>query len=69
MKDPSEYSNLGEDFVLDEQERQTQLSNEQIERLSNKSHKLLRQRNLHQLKLSLSLRASNHNQVQDFSKG
>jgi hypothetical protein len=74
MKDPSEYSNLGEDFVLDEQERQTQLSNEQIEeiqqrlekplkrslrRLSNNPHKLLRQRNLHQLKLSLSLRASN----------
>ena len=33
MKDPSEYSNLGEDFVLDEQERQTQLSNEQIEEI------------------------------------
>ena len=31
MKDPSEYSNLGEDFVLDEQERQTALSNEQRE--------------------------------------
>lgn len=30
MKDPSEYTDLGEDFVLDEQERQTQLSNEQI---------------------------------------
>jgi hypothetical protein len=29
MKNPSEYSNLGEDFVLDEQERQTQLSDEQ----------------------------------------
>ena len=33
MNDPSEYSNLGEDFVLDEQERQTQLSNEQIEEI------------------------------------
>ena len=33
MKDPSEYSNLGEDFVLDEQERQTQLSNEQIQEI------------------------------------
>jgi hypothetical protein len=33
MKDPSEYSNLGEDFVLDEQERQAQLSNEQIEEI------------------------------------
>ena len=29
MKDPSEYSNLGDDLVLDEQERQTQLSDEQ----------------------------------------
>jgi hypothetical protein len=33
MNDPSEYSNLGEDFVLDEQERQTQLSNEQIQEI------------------------------------
>tara|TARA_R100000005_G_scaffold70360_1_gene37998 strand:+ start:2668 stop:6672 length:4005 start_codon:yes stop_codon:yes gene_type:complete len=33
MKDPSEYSNLGEDFVLDEQERQTQLSNEQVQEI------------------------------------
>ncbi len=33
MKDPTEYSNLGEDFVLDEQERQTELSNEQIEEI------------------------------------
>lgn len=33
MKDPSEYSNLGEDFVLDEQERQAELSNEQIEEI------------------------------------
>ena len=33
MNDPSEYSNLGEDYVLDEQERQTQLSNEQIEEI------------------------------------
>lgn len=33
MNDPSEYSNLGEDFVLDEQERQAQLSNEQIEEI------------------------------------
>ena len=33
MKDPTEYSDLGEDFVLDEQERQTQLSNEQIQEI------------------------------------
>ncbi len=33
MKHPSEYSNVGEDFVLDEQERQTTLSNEQIEEI------------------------------------
>ena len=33
MKDPSEYTDLGEDFVLDEQERQTQLSNEQIQEI------------------------------------
>jgi hypothetical protein len=33
MKDPSEYSNLGEDFVLDEQERQAELSNKQIEEI------------------------------------
>ena len=33
MKDPTEYSNLGEDFVLDEQERQTELSNEQIDEI------------------------------------
>ncbi len=33
MKDPSEYSNLGEDFVLDEQERQAELSNEQIKEI------------------------------------
>ena len=33
MKDPSEYSDLGADFVLDEQERQTQLSAEQIQEI------------------------------------
>ena len=33
MKDPSEYTDLGEDFVLDEQERQTQLSNEQVQEI------------------------------------
>lgn len=33
MKDPSEYTDLGDDFVLDEQERQTQLSNEQIQEI------------------------------------
>ena len=33
MKDSTEYSDLGEDFVLDEQERQTQLSNEQIQEI------------------------------------
>jgi len=33
MKDPSEYSNLGEDFVLDEQERQAELSDEQIKEI------------------------------------
>ena len=30
MKDPSEYSNLSEDFILDEQELDRKLSNEQI---------------------------------------
>ena len=30
MKDPSEYSNLSEDFILDEQELERKLSNEQI---------------------------------------
>ena len=33
MNDPSEYSNLGEDFVLDEQERRARLSNEQIQEI------------------------------------
>ena len=33
MKHPSEYSNVGEDFVLDERERQTTLSNEEIEEI------------------------------------
>lgn len=31
MTDPSEFSNVGEDFVLNAQERQRQLSNEQIQ--------------------------------------
>ena len=31
MTDPSEYSTIGEDFVLDEQEQQATLSNEQVE--------------------------------------
>jgi len=31
MNDPSEYSTIGEDFVLDDQERQAALSNEQVE--------------------------------------
>jgi hypothetical protein len=33
MKDPSEYTDLGDDFVLTEQERQVQLSNEQIQEI------------------------------------
>ena len=33
MNDPSEYSNVGENFVLDEKERQTRLSNETIEHI------------------------------------
>tara|TARA_Y100000022_G_scaffold9537_1_gene7631 strand:+ start:502 stop:747 length:246 start_codon:yes stop_codon:yes gene_type:complete len=31
MTDPSEYSTIGEDFVLDEQEQQATLSDEQVE--------------------------------------
>ena len=33
MKDPTEYSNIGEEYVLDEQERQTRLSNDMIEHI------------------------------------
>ena len=33
MKDPTEYSNIGEDYVLDEQERQTRLSNDMIDHI------------------------------------
>ncbi len=33
MNDPSEYSNLGEDFVLDEKERETRLSNDMLEHI------------------------------------
>ena len=33
MEDPTEYSNIGEEYVLDEQERQTRLSNDMIEHI------------------------------------
>ena len=36
MNDPSEYSNVGENFVLDEKERQTRLSNETIEHIESR---------------------------------
>ena len=33
MTNPSEYSNIGEDYMLDEQERQTRLSNDMIDHI------------------------------------
>ena len=34
MNDPLDYSNVGEDFVMDEEERSRRLSNEQIEEIN-----------------------------------
>ena len=36
MNDPSEYSNIGEDLVLSEQQRQTSLSDDMLERIENR---------------------------------
>jgi hypothetical protein len=36
MKDPTEYSNIGEEYVLDEQERQTRLSNDMIDHIQSR---------------------------------
>ena len=38
MNDPTQYGNVGEAFVMDEEERQRTLSNEQIEAIDQRAN-------------------------------
>ena len=37
MNDPLDYSNVGDDFVMDEEERSRRLTNEQIEEINQRA--------------------------------